>query len=358
MTLFIVPIEPIETRYTKHWYKFFPDIFREALPEVDVVQIEVPYEPTKNDEGGFFNFTKTCEYKSSQAAEIARLFSNDTIKSGDVILVTDYWNPQVIHTINYCASLSGKNIRTAGICHAGNWDPHDMLHKSFKKSRQSGYIKREESALDSAYDVLFFATKFAEELYDENTIRCISSARRVVSGFPMSYYDKVEQPVKTQKRNLIVFPHRIAEEKHPEAFDILAELLPDFECVKTIEVTETKEEYHNLLAQSRYAVSFADQETLGISMSIEALTYGVFPIVPAKLSYNEMFSESFKYCSFTDMRFNAESVAKMVRELETLDREVLDRLISSELDNIKDRFFTGKPMFDELKDLALGIKNG
>jgi hypothetical protein len=54
-----------------------------------------------------------------------------------------------------------------------------------------------------------------------------------------------------------------------------------------------------LLQRAKFAVSFADQETLGISM-YEAACAGACPIVPNRLSYNEMYSPMFKRADSVD----------------------------------------------------------
>lgn len=338
--LFIVPIEPIETRYTKHWYEYFPDMFSKEI-NTNVYQIQIPYEMVKNDDGGFFNFANTCVYKSKQAAEIARLFFEGIIQENDAFLITDYWNPQVVSTIRYCSATLGIPVKVFGICHAGYWDPHDILHKTFNKANKSKYAIAEERALDSSYDVLFFATEFSKNLYSKTHPVTLSSANREVTGFPMSYYDNLDK-FHLEKENLIIFPHRIADEKHPELFDRLAERMPDYYFVKTIEVTKTKKEYHRLLSRAKYAVSFADQETLGISMSIEALSYKVFPIVPDKLSYKEMFGSPFKYDPNEDPVL---AVEKKIRDTEKESQEDREALIKYELETISEEFFSGKNMF-------------
>lgn len=349
--LFIVPIEPIETRYTKHWYKFFPDIFSEKI-KCDVVQIEIPYEMVKNDDGGFFNFAKTCVYKSQQAAHIAEMFSKGQIKDNDIFLVTDYWNPQVVSTIRYCSATLGIKVRLAGICHAGYWDNHDILRKSFDKMGLRDYAKMEERTLDLSYDVLFFATEFSKNLYERSIVEEKNCAKRVVTGFPMSYYDRVESVESVEKREkerLVVFPHRIAEEKHPELFDELAIRMPDYQFVKTILVSETKEQYHELLTRAKYSVSFADQETLGISMSIESLNYGVFPVVPNKLSYREMFSDLFKYDE-NSVDYVSE-VENIIRQRDKLSENQIGLLIENEFESIKGRFFDGNKMFETINEM-------
>jgi hypothetical protein len=98
------------------------------------------------------------------------------------------------------------------------------------------------------------------------------------------------------KRDLILFPHRIAPEKQVEIFRDLALELPEYEWVVCQEQNLTKDEYHTLLGQSKMVFSANLQETLGISM-YEACLVDSIPLVPDRLSYSEMFAEVWKYPS-------------------------------------------------------------
>jgi predicted dienelactone hydrolase len=50
-----------------------------------------------------------------------------------------------------------------------------------------------------------------------------------------------------KKRDIILFPHRIAPEKQVDIFRDLAEQLPEYEFVVCQEQELTKNEYHNLV---------------------------------------------------------------------------------------------------------------
>jgi hypothetical protein len=98
------------------------------------------------------------------------------------------------------------------------------------------------------------------------------------------------------KRDLILFPHRIAPEKQVEIFRDLKEHLPQYEFVVCQDQQLTKNEYHNLLGESKLVFSANLQETLGISWYEGALVDAV-PMVPDRLSYSEMAFDTFKYPS-------------------------------------------------------------
>jgi len=98
------------------------------------------------------------------------------------------------------------------------------------------------------------------------------------------------------KRNLILFPHRIAPEKQVDIFRDLATHLPQYEFVVCQDQQLTKNEYHNLLGEAKIVFSANLQETLGISC-YEGAVVDAIPMVPDRLSYSEMYYDTFKYPS-------------------------------------------------------------
>jgi hypothetical protein len=99
-----------------------------------------------------------------------------------------------------------------------------------------------------------------------------------------------------KKRDMILFPHRIAPEKQVEIFRDLATHLPQYEFVVCQDQQLTKHEYHTLLGEAKMVFSANLQETLGISW-YEGAVVDAIPMVPDRLSYSEMAFEIFKYPS-------------------------------------------------------------
>ena len=292
--LFIVPIEPIETRYSLHWYKYLPDQIRMGTSFDEVIQIEVDAEAPKNSDGGFFNFTFTCDYKSRQLSVIAQMISAGEVSSGDVFFYTDYWNPTV-HMLRYMLDLHGIDCKIVGFAHAGYWDPADILNQ---KLNDHWWAKSLETSLDAAYDEIYFSTWFARYLYCNRVTPAPgrTADRLIVTGFPMEYYDDVmpcywdlENP--PEKENIIVFPHRISPEKNHALFEFLAERLPEYKFVTSMEVCHNKQEYHDLLYRAKIVFSAALQETGGISTCLEAFRAGCYVVAPDRLSYAEILED-------------------------------------------------------------------
>jgi len=119
----------------------------------------------------------------------------------------------------------------------------------------------------------------------------------VRTGWPMEYMNDTLLDYKNMpKRDLILFPHRIAPEKQVEIFRDLKEQLPQYEFVVCQDQQLTKNEYHNLLGEAKLVFSANLQETLGISC-YEGAVVDAIPLVPDRLSYTEMYYEGFKYPS-------------------------------------------------------------
>lgn len=351
--LWVVPIEPIETRYTKHWYKYVPEQLRENINNFDVRHIEVKLLDSKNTPGAFFNFADTMIYKSRQAEYIASLFSNDEIKNGDVFLFMDYWNPTA-HNIKYMASLLNISVKVVGICHAGMWDPADILGRSFNPI----WGKDIEKSFDSLYDTLVFATNFSKDLYEKSYGQ---STKNIVTGFPMEYYNKVMEPywnLKIPKENIIVFPHRKSPEKHLKLFEHLATLLPEYRFVVAMDECSNKEEYHNLLYRSKVCFSASLQETLGISVGIEALIAGCNVMVPNRLSYKEMFGDEFKYSEniASTYEYDENDVVELVQIIKDRFNNYNMESIRKQYDFNKSNFFDGRKFY-EFVDSMKGIND-
>jgi hypothetical protein len=125
------------------------------------------------------------------------------------------------------------------------------------------------------------------------------------TGWPMEYMNETLKPFKNlNKRDLILFPHRIAPEKQVEIFRDLKEQLPQYEFVVCQDQQLTKNEYHNLLGESKIVFSANLQETLGISC-YEGAIVDAIPMVPDRLSYSEMYYDTFKYPSMWTENYEA-----------------------------------------------------
>jgi len=284
--IYIVDIEAVETRYTAQWKEHLPKMFGDKC--VNISGGDVPQTTTP---GAFLNFAGTNVYKSNQLAQIAEMFANDTVKDGDYFLYTDAWNPTVIQ-LKYMAELLSKKIKIGGMWHAGSYDPQDFLGRLIGDAK---WVRHAERSMFNCYDHNYFATQFHMDLFNKSFTE--DEHKMVRCGWPMEYMTDTLAPYKGMpKKDIIVFPHRIAPEKQVEIFYDLKEQLPQYEFVVAQERQLTKNDYHNLLGESKIVFSANLQETLGISWYEGALV-DTIPMVPDRLSYSEMVLPEFAYPS-------------------------------------------------------------
>ena len=160
MTIYIVDIEAVDTRYTKQWKEHLPSQMQRATNE-DVVVISGGEVPQATTPGAFLNFAGTNNYKSQQMLEISRMFANGEIKNGDYFLYTDAWNPTVIQ-LKYMTELLGVEIIIGGMWHAGSYDPQDFLGRLIG---DEDWVRLAEQSMYECFDDNYFATQYHIELF-------------------------------------------------------------------------------------------------------------------------------------------------------------------------------------------------
>ena len=361
MTIYIVDIEAVDTRYTKQWKDYLPKQLRHATNN-EVVVISGGETPQATTPGAFLNFGGTNVYKSKQLETIGEMFCKGEIKDGDYFLYTDAWNPTVVQ-LRYMASLLSVDIRIGGLWHAGSYDPHDFLGRLIG---DAPWVRYAEKSMFHVFDDNFFATDFhidmfmrtlfADDPYIEDWVEEAlageTSIKRV--GWPMEYLkNSVDSYKGMEKRDLILFPHRIAPEKQVDIFNDLKEQLPEYEFVVCQERQLTKNEYHNLLGEAKMVFSANLQETLGISWYEGALVNAI-PMVPDRLSYSEMSVPEFLYPSewtedyFAYRKYRGLLVDKIRNYMENYD----DYLVSLDKQRtiLNKNFFSGAALYDAIKE--------
>ena len=155
-----------------------------------------------------------------------------------------------------------------------------------------------------------------------------------------------------EKRDLILFPHRVAPEKQVEIFRDLATQLPEYEFVVCQDQQLTKNEYHNLLGEAKIVFSANLQETLGISWYEGALVNAI-PMVPDRLSYSEMALPEFKYPSewTEDIGTYLQHRSKVVEKIKDYIENYDDYLVSldKQRTELNKNFFSGEALYEQLK---------
>jgi len=293
MTVFLVDLEAVETRYTAQWKNHVPDLLEEAGHAVTVIQGPTDI-PNATTPGAFLNFGGTNIYKARQVEEIARLFTSGTVVDGDHFLFTDAWHPGIIN-LKYMAELLDIKIKIHALWHAGSYDPQDFLGRLIG---DAPWVRHSEKAFFYAIDHNYFATDFHIDMFAKNLFAGqVDKSKIIRTGWPMEYMQSTLEIFKElPKRDLILFPHRIAPEKQVEIFRDLAASMPEYEWIVCQDQKLSKLQYHALLGSAKIVFSANLQETLGISC-YEGAMVNAIPIVPDRLSYTEMYSSIFKYPS-------------------------------------------------------------
>jgi hypothetical protein len=265
------------------------------------------------------------------------------------------------------SELLGIPVTTHGLWHAGSYDPQDFLGRLVGNKP---WVRHAEKSFFHAFDHNYFATDFHIKMFFTNLLNDYPAENPwlgedlveildgewpniVRTGWPMEYMSDTLAPYKgLKKKNLILFPHRIAPEKQVDIFRDLATYLPQYEFVVCQDQTLTKHEYHTLLGQSKMVFSANLQETLGISW-YEGAIVDAIPLVPDRLSYSEMAFDTFKYPSQWTEDYDAYTVYrpdlcyKIIQYMDNYE-QFLPR-IHKQTSALTEHFFSATKLLERLK---------
>jgi hypothetical protein len=361
--VFLIDLEAVETRYTGQWKTHVPHLLRKAGHNVQIISGPEDI-PSATTPGAFLNFGGTNIYKSAQVEQMGRLFCNGTVSPGDHFIFTDAWHPGIIN-LKYMSELLGIPVVTHGLWHAGSYDPQDFLGRLVGNKP---WVRHAEKSFFAAFDHNYFATTFHIDMFHHNLLNdgmienpweeedkadILESGKYVRTGWPMEYMEDTLKMYKNMpKRNLILFPHRIAPEKQVDIFRDLATHLPQYEFVVCQDQQLTKNEYHNLLGEAKMVFSANLQETLGISC-YEGAVVDAIPMVPDRLSYTEMYYETFKYPSTWTENFKSYEAArpflcsKIMQYMENYTKFI--PTVHKQARDLHEHFFSASGLLDNIK---------
>ena len=365
-TIWIFSLECLETRYTKQWHDHIPKLLTKNVGDrFNVVQIDGVQKNSQLTPGAFLNFSDTNYWKSSQLCNFVEHHNRGETSTDDHILFTDAWNPTVIQ-LKYMKDLLGFNWTLHGLIHSGSYDNQDFLGRLVG---DKPWVRHAEKSFFHAFDHNYFATEFHVKLfidellhngmpsenswYTEDFAKRYDSGKIVRTGWPMEYMDDTLTMYKNMpKRDLILFPHRIAPEKQVEIFRDLATHLPQYEFVVCQDQQLTKNEYHNLLGEAKLVFSANLQETLGISC-YEGAIVNAIPMVPDRLSYTEMYYDTFKYPSewtesFEQYDIYRVDICEKILKYMTNYEKFLPTLLKQTQD-LTNNFFSATDLFYNIK---------
>lgn len=353
MTVFLIDLEAVETRYTGQWKTHVPTLLKENGYDVHVISGPSDIPPATTP-GAFLNFGGTNVYKARQVEQMGRLFTEGIVKAGDNFLFTDAWHPGIIN-LRYMSALLNIPVKIHALWHAGSYDPQDFLGRLIG---DAPWVRHAEKSFYECIDYNYFATDFHVKMFFENLFNVTVIAggnfkeKVVRAGWPMEYMAETLAPYKNlKKRDLILFPHRIAPEKQVDIFRDLAIMLPQYEFVVCQDQQLSKDEYHTLLGEAKIVFSANLQETLGISMYEGALVNAI-PVVPDRLSYQEMFNDTWKYPSkWTESvegyKLNRHKLALTIEDF-MVNYDAYAELLPQQASSLTEKFFSATNILNNL----------
>lgn len=302
MKIIHVPLEKLPTRYTADWVQQFEETFKAC--RVEFVTVEGNESNQSIKQGSVLDCFGTNRYKMQQLDKILEMLQNKEITENDVIFFADLWFPG-LESLFYVRNITGVDFKIAGIYHAGTWDPYDFTSRTGMRN----WGRHLEMSWLHGIDIIFVATQWHKDLIVMNSDD-FDDTKIFVTGIPFYARELSEKYPVTTKNELVVFPHRLDIEKHPEKFERLAKRYQQWTFSKTIESTRDRDAYFKMLARSKVMISFAEQETFGYS-TVEAMALGNFVIVPNSLSYRETVPSDYRYNSEREIPAMLENFMQM-----------------------------------------------
>jgi len=321
-TVYYIPIEPLEERYTEQWYKWFPIEFKEA--GVNCITIDGDILTNAIETGTFLDINSTVFYKSEQLKCISQLFYEKKVNKDDIFFVADieFWG---IEVIKYLSVLNDIPIKLYGFCHAASYTREDFMAKT------ESFAKYHEIAWFNTFDKIFVGSDYHKSQIQK--LRNISKYKIINTGNPYIIPDLEVY----KKKNQIVLTNRPDYEKRPnltlDVFEILKDKHPDWNFVVTtgrkqwgngwlrdkallmqskgiIDIQETlsKDQYFKILQESKIMTGNSIEENFGYCI-LEALMFNTIPIIPNDYSHPELLEQNMN-CLFNTIEEQIEQIER------------------------------------------------
>lgn len=286
-----LPIEPLEERYSKQMLRWVTDALRDMIFDY---QVYLPESSGRIKIGQFLDCNETINFKAQQIAMVAEAFRMGNVSSGDVFLLGDLWFPG-FEGILYIAELNKLKVKIAGWHYAGMFDEHDYLTKNL-----GTWARQWEVNMLQTVDAICVGSLFHKEMIASN----VPGAKEKIFPFGLAWVPEAERYWSSVTDKIVVFPHRVADEKNPaaffEAYCQLHERFPEWRWIVStnaqseivlpngIELLrhESKEAYYQFLSRCAIFYSSAFQETFGYALH-EAMSLGLHVVAPARCCYPE-----------------------------------------------------------------------
>jgi glycosyltransferase involved in cell wall biosynthesis len=306
--IYFIPLENLEERYTA----LMNNEIKKHIKDEQFIYPKWKSKPIKK--GQFLDIERTIEFKSKQLILISKLFQKGKVKNGDWFFFADIFFPG-IESVKYQAELQNIDIKIAAFNHAGRADANDFVQNL------NSWADSSEQSYHDVCDIVFVGSN-----YQKNNIKNyfkINESKIKVTGCVWNSKEAFKvYPFLDKKEDIVIWPHRVSNEKGINDLIDIANLMPDKSFVitssgnKEIEIdlpkniryinNLSKSEYYSWLSKSKYYLSTAYQETFGYTLR-EALLYNCFIVAPNDLCYPEQLP---KICLYD--RFDKKNVIRML----------------------------------------------
>ena len=176
MTVFYLPIEPLNERYTEQWYRWFPAEFERQGSGCVVIEGH----PLLADEikvGTFLDINSTLHYKAEQLKKVADLFHRRQVNPRDCFFVADieFFG---IEAIRYLSVLNNVPVKIVGFAHAGSYTRGDFMEPCLPFARYY------ETGWGEICDVVCVGSEYHKDVLKKRRFTAKGAAKIVVTGNP------------------------------------------------------------------------------------------------------------------------------------------------------------------------------
>ncbi|MDX9971192.1 MAG: glycosyltransferase [Candidatus Gracilibacteria bacterium] len=228
------------------------------------------------------------------------------------ILFIDFFSPG-LDIFQYVTDLQSRNIKKGALIHGGSFVPGDLYNWAWLHYAENLWAK--------LFDILYVPSYYAKATLPKDF-----ATSKI---FPWGINHIKFRP-QQRKRNTILFPHRLEEDKGVKDFIDLVEDLPDiqFIVVNSKKLDENKyyqylkdkknvrfivgehgKKHLSTISQNKIVLSTAEQETYGYAVAKSVLS-GCIPILPNSKVYPEYYSKEFLYNSLSEAKNKIEKIIK------------------------------------------------
>lgn len=283
--LWVLPLEPLEMRYTKQWHDWFYQVLEKKKIDFQFIYGKTQDTCIPNERietGEVLDVYGTNIWKLTQLAKLIEEMQFGGVQNGDKIFTFDMWHTG-LEAIQYVKSMTGLKVDLYGIWHAGSYDHSDFTYRhgfepwAFKLEQVWGKMAKK---------------MFVGSMYHQKMISNMRGINTIATGLPINVDEIRKGREHIKKKNIVIVPSRLDPEKRIDKIKQMEKALTnekmdvDVEFLYTHEHNFSKQEYYNKMAEAKVVLSAAEHENFGIGV-IEGMALGCFPVVPKGLSYSD-----------------------------------------------------------------------